>query len=415
MRKVTLSEPVIIAQSTTEPVLFGGHQDPFIRCSDGKILYARYSARRDDVTCLGLEDKNPVCRSDDGGKSWERVSDPKEWMKASGKLKNGDYLEMLESLPILNVSEDKINSFPDVDVSRKRISAIGEPYDAYTVDELAPMFEGEVTKTFRCKRIYAGSDEIVYETCKVNWKNMPIRFTRDIVRREAPQGYKCDKNGVLWSAVEAPYIDDNGKCPSKRLCTHIIRSDDYGHTWDYVNTLVYKEEYNDPNMKDIEGFSDCTLEFLSDGSMIGIVRSGSLFPLAGEKMGDKDHPAPRIFYFKSSDQGKTFDFIKPFYDYGVFPRSVTLDNGTIIAASGRPGVYIRTCDDPKGEEWNDVIDIIKVPEEDIYDKYWQYSCSNTDICAYDSNTAYLTYSDFKLLTPDGERAKSIVVRKITVE
>lgn len=415
MKKIILSDPVILAQSSTEPVLFGGYQDPFIRCSEDGTLYVRYNSRRDEVQNFGLEDKNPVLRSKDGGVSWERTTDQKEWMIAGGVLQNGDYLEMMESLPILGIEESTISKFPEVDESRKGISAIGASYDAYTVDELSDIFDGKITKTFRCKRIYAGTDEVVEEVCRVNWKNMPVRFAKDLVRREFAHGYKADKNGVLWSTVEAPYITDDGKCGSKRLCTHIIRSNDFGHTWDYVNTLVYKEEYNKPNMKDIEGFSECALLHLDDGEMFGIVRSGSLFPLEGEKMGDKDHPAPYIYCFKASDEGKNFDYIKPFYDYGVFPRAVELGCGTKIAVSGRPGVYVRTCDDPKCESWSEVIDIIKVPEEDIYDKYWQYTCSNADICIYDQNTAFLTYSDFTLHTPDGKKAKSIVVRKITVE
>ena len=77
--------------------------------------------------------------------------------------------------------------------------------------------------------------------------------------------------------------------------------------------------------------------------------------------------------------------------------------------------YIRTCNDPKGEEWDDIIPILTVPEEDVYERYWHYSCSNCGITSFDDNTAFITYSNFKIPAPQGEKAKSIVVRKVTIE
>ena len=410
MKKVTVSDPVILAQSTTEPVMFGGYQDPHIRQKDG-VLYIRFNARRDSVETFGLEDANPVYKSLDGGDTWVKAEQD-DWMLARQPLPNGDIFEIREHRPIFNVW-DKIKDVK-LDPSRKGISAIGEAYDAYLVDELAPLFDGELTKTVNCKRIYAGTNEIVEETCTINWKNMPVRYTRGMIRRDSI-GYSVDADGVLWGYYEGPYILDDGTAGSRRLCSHILRSDDFGHTWNYVNTLVYKEEYNKPNSKDIEGFNETEFIYPDDGSIMGIVRAGSLFPLPGPKMGDKDHPAPYMYYFKTTDKFKSFDFIKPFYDYGVCPRAVKLGCGTFVLISGRPGIYIRTCDDPAGEKWDDIIEILHVPEDEVYEEYWKYTCSNTGICAIDDNTAIFVYADFTLPDENGVRAKSIVVRKVTIE
>ena len=92
-----------------------------------------------------------------------------------------------------------------------------------------------------------------------------------------------------------------------------------------------------------------------------------------------------------------------------------LDCGVTILSSGRPGVYLRYSGDGNLEEWTDPEFIIKVPEEDVYKAYYEYTCCNTDLCVYDENTAFLVYSDFQLKDKDGRRAKSIVVRKLTVE
>ena len=409
-KKIVLSKPVILAQSTTEPIMFGGYQDPHIRCKDG-VLYVRFNARRDLVETFGLEDANPVYKSIDGGNTWERA-EQNDWMLARKPLPNGDIFEIREHRPIFNIW-DKIKDVK-IDASRKGVSAIGEAYDAYLVDELAPIFDGELTKSVNCKRIYAGTNEIVEETCTINWKNMPVRYTRGMIRRDSI-GYAVAPDGVLWGAYEGPYILDDGTAGSRRMCSHILRSDDNGHTWDYVNTVVYKEEHNNPNAKDIEGFNETEFIFPDDGSIVGIIRSGSLFPLPGPKRGDKDHPAPLMYYVKSYDGFKTFEFIKPFYDYGVCPRAAKLDCGTTLLVSGRPGIYIRACNDPKGEEWEDIIEFLHVPEDEVYDKYWEYTCSNTGICAYNENTAFVTYADFTLSDPNGVRAKTILVMKVTVE
>lgn len=71
MRKVLISEPIILAQSTTEAVMFGGYQDPHIRSKDG-VLYVKFNARKDSVETFGLEDANPVLKSFDGGDTWEK-------------------------------------------------------------------------------------------------------------------------------------------------------------------------------------------------------------------------------------------------------------------------------------------------------------------------------------------------------
>ncbi len=415
MKKVTISEPMIVAQSTTEPVLHGGYQDPFIRIDENKNIYVRFNARIDHLDTFGQEENNPVFKSTDGGVTWERDISVGAFTKAIRPLPNGDKLQMREWKPILNIDDETLRKFPKIPESRKNNKRI-DTYDLYTTEELTPIFGDAVSKEFLCNRIYAGTNEVVEETCKINWENMPVlKVGKNLLRTYCSCPYVVDKNNTLWMPVMAGCIKENGESASKFSCTHILRSDDFGHTWDYVNTIVYDEEkYNKPNMIDIEGFNECAITCLDDGSMIFVMRSGSLYPFE-PKIGDKDHPAPFSYIAKSSDGAKTFDFVKPFYDYGVRPWSTKLNNGTIVLISGRPGVYIRTCDDPNGEEWDDVIDIIKVPDDEVYTGYWKYSCSNCCVDSYDDNTAFISYADFTLTTPDGERAKSIIVRKITVE
>ena len=410
MKKINISEPSVVAQSTTAPILFGGYQLPIIRCNAKGEIFVKFSARIDNPSTWGEEDGNPVYRSRNGGEAWKYMSDPLySWITAQQPLPNGDFLEMREYA--------LLDDLPPLPVGRPWLGT-GGVRDVYLVDELIPILGDRIAKEFRAYRVKAGTNEIVEDTCKIHWKDMPcVLHEKCKLRRLFGQTlsglrYKVDSKGSLWLPVPAPYVTPDGVLGSSRFCIHILRSDDNGYNWDYVSTIVYKDEYNSPNAISVEGFSEATLAFTEDGGIICVLRSGSLHP---KNIGDDEHPAPIAYFCKSSDNGKTWSEPKPFYDYGVMPVMEKLDCGTILLSSGRPGVYLRTCEDPKGEEWSDIIPILTVPKKDYYTAYFEYSCSNTSMCVYDANTAYLAYSDFRLNAPNGQRAKSILVRKITVE
>ena len=108
-----------------------------------------------------------------------------------------------------------------------------------------------------------------------------------------------------------------------------------GHTWEYVSHILYRESFNPPTAIDVEGFMECSLEFLKDGSCLAILRSGSLSPFV---IGDDDHPAPIMMQTRSRDGCKTWEKPTYFYDYGVMPVTRMLADGTVLMAAGRPGV-----------------------------------------------------------------------------
>lgn len=414
-RKIKVSDPVVVAQSTTEPVLFGGYQLPFIRCDKDGVLYVKFRGNRKDCPeTVGKDEIDPIYRSRDMGQTWEKAA-RNEWLTALEPLPNGDKYLMRE-MPII----DKLPPLPPLPENRIETSSVRSTSTmfgpVYTVNELEPLLGDRVKKALRAERIKAGETEQIEEYSPVVWENMPLLYNKAgnyLFRVTSWDKYKVDKNGTMWYTVHGGSVADDGSMLSKRPCIHLLRSDDYGKNWEYVSTVNYKDEYDGTeSIYGLEGFVESTLEILDDGSFIMIIRAGSLHPTVKDVL-------PRVlrpnYFAKSTDQGKTWSIVRPFYDYGIRPCSVKLGCGTIVFVSGRPGVYIRTCDDPKGEEWNDVIDLIKVPEEDIFDRYYEYTCSNCDICAYDDHTAFITYSDFTLSTPDGKRAKSIMVVKITIE
>ena len=112
-----------------------------------------------------------------------------------------------------------------------------------------------------------------------------------------------------------------------------------------------------------------TVGLLRDGTCVAFLRSGSLSPFA---IGDKDHPAPIMMQTRSHDGCKTWEKPEYFYDYGVLPVSRMLEDGTVLFASGRPGVYLRVSQDISADKWSDVYHVVEVPKEDFYSKYYEY-------------------------------------------
>ena len=141
MKRIILGKPVVVAQSTKEPVLFGGYQDPTIRCSEDGTLYVRFNARRDSWLTFGEEEKNPVFCSKDGGESWSPVKNGQDqWLRAATRLPNGDIFCFREhgvlkrdTLPVLPPLPEK---------RRLRTAGMG----VYTVDELTPALGDRVAK-----------------------------------------------------------------------------------------------------------------------------------------------------------------------------------------------------------------------------------------------------------------------------
>ena len=409
MKKIIIGEPKIVSQNPDAAILFEGWQDPYIRQRDG-VLYVTFNSRRDCNETTGLAEQNPLYRSVDMGETWEKVSDYEEFLKSGLKLSNGDYLSVRENGTLI-MNPEKLPEYPK---NRKTCKIYEMEYRTYSADELIPYLDGKIDKKINFARYNPKTGEFVRERATVNWDDMPLKYyiNEDYITPLHIESSIVEHNGVLWATSFAPYILPDGTMGSNWYCSHLLKSEDFGHTWDYVNTIPYKEEYNNPNCIDIEGFNETAIMFAENGDMVLVIRSGSLSPWT---VGDDDHPAPKIFITRSSDEGKTWSEPEPFYDFGILPQAVQLDCGVTILSSGRPGVYLRYSEDGNLEEWSDPEFIIKVPDEDVYKSYYEYTCCNTDICVYNENTAFLVYSDFKLKDKDGRRAKSIVVRKITVE
>lgn len=410
MKKIVLGEPVIVSQSTTEPIRHGGWQDPMIRCHEGK-LYVRFSGVMDLFVNDDPDKKNPLFCSEDQGKTWTQIPMPAEgWTRVQKPLKNGDRVTFGGRGLIMDTS-----AFPSIDPKRDR-DDIKAPNlsGVYSHEEFKAVVGDDADYRLMCYRVDGKTGEFTKEKCYVKAPNCGHGF---IYHNNCTSiglyatGFAEDKDGTCYLLASNMLLKDDGTLVSPWNCLCVFRSTDFCKSFEMIGSIDYKEEYNAPNAFEVEGFLEGCLNVADDGSFFTIMRSGSLSPYV---RGSDDKPAPKCMISRSYDKGRTWTKPEVFYDYGVLPRSTRLGGGTFVMTSGRPDVYVRACFDGVGKDWGEVVHVLNVPKEDVYNAYEQYTCSNNDICAYDEHTAFLTYSNFQLTTPDGERAKSIIVQKVSV-
>ena len=411
MKKIKLGKPVIVSQSTTEPIRAGGWQNPSIRHLDG-VLYVRFRGVKDAYENLDSANRNPVYRSIDCGETWERLENPaKYWAMAQKPIANGDRVTF-EGLEYITDTID----FPKPAPERSGKNVLRPNFvGVYTNEEIRPLVGDDLDHTIICRRIKAGTGEMVKHKCKVDWKNAKgnvLIYNGYIGISQYLCGeYRVDKDGTIYMPASGMMLNADGSLASKYSSMFFLKSTDNGYSWEYVGGIPYKDEYNISNAIEVEGFMECCFEIAEDGSFFTIMRSGSLSPYV---RGDDEHPAPKCYIAYSYDKGKTWTTPEVFYDYGILPRSTKLCDGTFLMTSGRPDVYIRVSNDSLGKDWGEVIHVLEVPEKDKYLAYELYTCSNNGVCEYDENTAFVTYSNFKLTTPEGVRANTIVTQKITI-
>jgi hypothetical protein len=116
-----------------------------------------------------------------------------------------------------------------------------------------------------------------------------------------------------------------------------------------------------------------------------------------------------MYVSRSTDQGVSWTKPKTFTNSGVLPKLLQLENGSIVLASGRPGIQLRFAIDEKGESWTDPFEML--PFENLQG---EVSCGYPDIVPAGPNSFHLIYSDFKYQNKNGEIRKAIKIRKVEI-
>jgi hypothetical protein len=257
MKKLVIGEPVIVSQSTTEPIRHGGWQDPEIRCKDG-VLYVRFSGVMDDFENRDRENKNPVYKSTDGI-NWEKVeNNALEWTRAQAPISNGEKVRFVGTPSITDPA---------------LLEKLGQPKDCrgeskikvpcfkglYSKDELRSVLGESVDYMITAHRIKEGSDELESTLCPVkNWDNYAgIKIYNGYVTHSVyAQPYRQDKDGTIYMPVSSFALNEDGTPDSGYRSMHMLKSTDLGKTWEHQGVCLYKDEYNIPSAIEVEGFME---------------------------------------------------------------------------------------------------------------------------------------------------------------
>ena len=118
---------------------------------------------------------------------------------------------------------------------------------------------------------------------------------------------------------------------------------------------------------------------------------------------------------RSDDGGLTWSKPVKFDRCGVLPQLEHLGCGVTLATYGRPGLYVRATEDPKGMDWEAPIELMPYREPNLPWPHWMDSCCYTRMLPLDDRTVMMAYSDFRVKDEAGVERKCIMVRTIHVE
>jgi len=395
---LSVGEPVpVLSGGTWQEFGWGPYQFPGLRNTrNGHILCTCTGpAAVDDID--GYEGQNddaevrlPFGRvSEDGGATWREVRAedvPMGVVMANGREyfspapKNAFTAPWLDKYEPVFTSESwrKIEYFRADDIPEFPRTPEAEEYDPVT---------GQ-TERFRME---------------VEWPNLTVLVShhpkgRLIFPMEMLMGgmgfTMPDPDGTLYFCTYGNGCSAETGKPMRMYTVTVLRSDDCGRHWKYLSEITTPQDWV---VRNCEGYCEPCMTRMPDGSVIMLMRTSSGQP---------------SYLTRSTDNCETWSEPEVFDKVGVLPKLLTLKCGVTLASYGRPGVFLRSTNDPSGLVWDKPADL-EIPDEFLPGA--PGSCCYTSLLPLDDTTALLAYSHFCWPNEDGAPVKTILVRKIRVE
>lgn len=446
--KITVGKPQCVYQGgRPEELHWGFVQFPWLyNTADRAILL---SIHCEDDAPFALEGNKVCFKTLDGGHSWTRATreDINKMGYADAK---GDML-MPKSFPVRSVKGMKQPTWfgnyriPTDGVLPPKSEDEGSlPFSAaistnvfgsfdhlYYVDTLP---DGICPKGLLMTRLCKGEELPLEYEARLDWKNRLVRIYDPGVVYDSWSGeeksllvsspgfyssprIKLGPDGkTLWTAEYKEGSDpETGAYTGKGGC-YILRSDDDGESWRCVSFIRYEGDATKDHFAYVrDGFSEPSLEFMGDGSMLCLLRTCGVF-------GGTPEWGP-TYLTRSTDGGNSWSKPEYFKDRGALPQLLRLECGVTLAVITRPGIFVYASDD-EGYSWDGGVEIMSgddrsglgnvVPERP---NFWEFagSCCNCTILPISENKALLAYSDFYYPDENGVKRKSILTVEITVD
>ena len=435
--KIKVSKESVVLQGPAyEDTIWGVMQFPTVfKTKDGKIVVRVHTG--DDVwTEIGQADKEAWCISSDLGKTFTKTNSQKDLVGTV--LSNGDRIYFPAQPAILIPAKDvKVRRgftarIPSDKIEKQEDGSLPYPifncYDRvgayesliYDYDTLPDKYAVREWKMLRTTKDGKTTEESV--PFGDHYMSMHLQLTGS-ENAQALYPYpicsvKTAPDGSVWACTyTGPHLNPFNKAPNPTSAAVLYKSTDNAKTFKLQSYIPFNFDTSKyPTAYLGDGFNECDMEMMDDGSIIVLLRTADVF-CGGPEWND-------MYYMRSTDGGKTFS--EPVsMGNGVLPSLVKLGCGVTLAAYGRPGIFIRPTID--GVTWGDPIEIMtpndrshlmnNPPERPNFHQ-WAGSCCNVNIKAYDDNHAMLVYSDFYYPDQSGKtnkKLKTILMRMIEVE
>ena len=404
--RVGISDPSLIVQGAIGDQAWGHYQFPTLtRARDGGIL-ASWSYGNDSMEGGSHEGgKKPPYISYDEGQTWQhagtdRVPEPK-W-----KMPDGKYFCGFVSRGGHAMSEEwwgRYRHYAEWD------NAWESGFRMYFAEDLEKNDDTVVKAT-----IYdpiTGETE-VYEPV-INWPNAPIVCYPGFRIYPMTQMFALSNSGifqhdgVLYICLYFNGFHSFAKNREEAVDSHckyysiyVFRSRDNARTWDQISQIPTTDEYVTED-RSFEGFCEPMMSRMPDGSFVMLLRTGNVSP---------------SYLTRSEDGCRTWSAPVRFDDCGVFPQIITLGCGVTLAGYGRPVLKLRVTEDRSGLVWEEPkeIELVNAGWKQYLEDHIDASCFYTNFLPLDDYNALWIYTEFWHPDGNGNRAKAVLVRKITV-
>jgi hypothetical protein len=242
---------------------------------------------------------------------------------------------------------------------------------------------------------------------KEYWETVPPKFLRVWPKWGEWNIVVLPDDTMLWAHFCAhPESERLGRL---YCAVALLESRDKGKTWTLRSMIADDTELT------TDGYS-------GDEHTLAIMPGGDLLCVMRTVLGDVPGSTQWLASTRSRDQGRRWSRpVEKIAEFSVTPLMMSLTNGTVAVAYGRPGVYVRASGDA-GRSWSPELPVVGPSEAELMkDRWWdvQYdhrsdnkiSCGNLGAVVTGDDRFLLAYSDFRHINEKGEQVKAVITQE----